>query len=152
MNDGELANQVATHWTYEANWKNLSLNPRGSGPVSHQASFLRSQQFHFIVFYCLLCLVQMWTLSTSKFSLCDKYGANGVHSVEVPSSATSCYVIVYMYKRWTGLFFWARNRQNLTMILYFGEILLLKTKAANFALSFFFHVVCHQRSVYWLLF
>jgi hypothetical protein len=50
MKDGELANQVGTHWTYEANWKNLSLNPRGSWRVSHQASFLRSQQFHFIVF------------------------------------------------------------------------------------------------------
>jgi hypothetical protein len=94
----------------------------------------------------------MWTLSTSKFSLCDKYGENGVHSVEVPSSATSCYVIVYMYKRWTSPFFWLRNRQNLTMILYYSEILLSKTKAANFALSFFFQGGCHQRSVYWLLF
>ncbi len=49
-------------------------------------------------------------------------------------------------------FFWLRNRQNLTMILYYSEILLSKTKAANFALSFFFQGGCHQRSVYWLLF
>ncbi len=65
-------------------------------------------------------------ISTSKFSLCDKYGEMGFTQLR------------FLPQQQHVILLWARNRQNLTMILYFSEILLLKTKAANFELSFFF--------------
>lgn len=86
--DVELANQVATNWTYEANWKNLSLNPRGSRGVSHQASFLRSQQFHFIVFdvskFTLLSLmsaISCYCLLLSFVNKCEHYQLLSSHFV-----------------------------------------------------------------------